>query len=136
MQNYYYERWCEIQFYNICKNTFNITNDYRVFNSLAQTLSHFKNFNMNDIKEAFSTIVVNPIAKPNKDEFIILAHYFKYPISKTKALLNMSNKYYYSILEKYNNDKMGIYPKITKTELTVAIQGFVEAYHIMQEVLM
>lgn len=128
----YYGRWCEIQFYYICKSTFKKNNDYTIFFHLAKALQPYGEFDLATIREAFVYVLSNHTVVPTKDETVILAYENKYPIARTKKLLKTSNKYYYARIDKHKIDPMGIYPKVKHEHLLEEIVKFVEAYHNMK----
>lgn len=136
MNKNYYARWCEIQFYYICKSTFKKSKDLSTFSALTSVLSKYKKFDVAMIRNAFCKIIADHSFTPSKEEFIILAYKAKYPTAETKRILNTSNKTYYKVVNQYKNDPMGIYPKTKDEDMINAIMDYVEAYHYFKEELL
>ena len=128
MNENYYKRWCEIQFYHMVNTIINKEKGTSKIDNLFNFLSIYAPYNPSDLKEAFRIMATNHSMLPGRNEVAVLAYTFKHKMKSTIKLIRMTNKTYYGILEKHFDDPMGIYPKLKDEKLLNSVVLFIEAY--------
>ena len=128
----YYKRWCEIRFYHLAKELYSKSNNFEAFDGLSRTIFFYGGPSPSVIKNIMNEVLTNPKYHPGRNETVVLSYTFKHKVKSTMKLIRMTNKTYYSILEKHFNDPMGIYPKITDLVMLDTVVQFMEAYDEMK----
>lgn len=122
-------RWTELQFYYICTDLLSLRNNMLDVMDMIDNLTIFGNYNPEQLKMLAQEMIASIRCRPSKEEFCILCHLNKVPVTKIKEKIpKLHNKTYYAILEEHEKNPRMFYPRLRPEQLTLIIP-FVEAFN-------
>lgn len=128
-----YLRWLEIQFYYICSDMMSVRNNPMDLMDLIDALAIFGSYSPEQIKPIAHEILVSTRCRPGKEEFMILSHRYKVPVSAIKKRINAANRTLYELLKTEENEPRPFYPRL-HIEQTKLLQQFVETFNKFREI--
>lgn len=123
----------EIRFYFVCRRMMGkIENNFSVLGEWLKGMSFARNYDTDKLQQVAAKVLPHFAFQPSRDEYILLAHKFKYPTRKILEDVDISAMSHYRISNKYRDGGYTFKPMLDKEEHAV-IKDFMETLEMIKD---